>query len=164
MRYLVVALLAAVQLGGAFGEASASVVEIDDRSMIIELSVEVKVGAQAVVAHLSHGDAAARPHPLLDRGGGVFGIRTELEPRNYVVVFEAVGSGMPLSEPKTLAELGAELARVVGTPTTAGDSPISRETRRLGWLVIALTAASLSALAFWALGGTDEPAGDDEEE
>ncbi len=160
MRYLAIALLAGIQLGGAFGEASATVAEIDESSMVIELSVEVTVSAQAVVAHLSLGYDVPRALPLLDRGGGVFGIRTELEPRNYIVVFEALGAEMPLSDPRTLVELGADLSTPADPSTTAPDSLVGRETRRLGWLVIALTAASLSALAFWALGGSDE-AGDD---
>lgn len=156
MRWLAVALLAAVELGGAFGSASATVDSIDDASMVVTLEVEVTVSAQAVVAHLTFAEEPSRPLSLLDRGAGVFGIRTELEPKNYIVVFEVIGEQSELSEPKTLSELGADLVaeREGGDPDPEGEQ--SSANSQLGWLALALGAASLSALAFWALGGREE--------
>ena len=118
MTWLAVALLAAVELGGAFGSASATVESIDDASMVVTLEVEVTVSAQAVVAHLTFAEEPSRPLSLLSRGAGVFGIRTELEPKNYIVVFEVIGEESELSEPKTLSALGADLVadREVGDP------------------------------------------------
>lgn len=160
MRWLAVALLAAVELGGAFGSASATVESIDDASMVVALEVEVTVSAQAVVAHLTFAEEPSRPLSLLNRGAGVFGIRTELERKNYIVVFEVIGEQSELSEPKTLSELGADLVadlvadREGGDPDPEGEQ--SSATSQLGWLALALGAASLSALAFWALGGREK--------
>lgn len=169
MRALALLALAALQLGGGFGEASAEVSDATETSMILDLQVEVAVSAEAVVAHLSFQDEDDFAMPLLDRGGGVYGVRTELEPKNYVVVFEAVGAEGELSEPATLVTLGADLdfgaGGVPGASGDAGEDDLSDRTVRFGWLALALGAASLSALAFWVLGGRDdsEEAGDEEE-
>ena len=151
--------LAAVQIGGGFGEASAEVQALTQESMVIDLQVEVAVTSTAVVAHLTFDDDAPLTIPLLDRGGGVFGTRTELEPKNYFVLFEAVGTPGEVSQPVSLTDLGADLdSPLVATtrPRVAQDEGLTPETQRFGWLALALAAASLSALAFWALGDRDE--------
>ncbi len=158
MKWLAVTLLAAVELGGAFGSASATVESIGDTSMVIALEVEVTISAQAVVAHLTFADEPSRPLSLLDRGAGVFGLRTELEPKNYIVVFEVVGEESALSEPRTLTELGAELVPDQETLAADPEEELGTETRQFGWLALALGAASLSALAFWVLGGREKTA------
>jgi hypothetical protein len=48
--------------------------------------------------------------------------------------------------------------------TEPEEEPISASTQQWLWLGVALGAASLSALAFWVLGGRDEPARTDEAE
>jgi hypothetical protein len=158
LRYLAVALIAAVQMGGAFGEATAEVDELTEQSMIVSIEVEVGASASAVVAHLTFEGDPTVTIPLLDRGGGLFGTRTELQPKNYVVVFEAVATPGELSEPVSLVELGADLDQpfVATTAPPAGEEGLSSDTERLGWLALALGAASLSALAFWALGDRDQ--------
>lgn len=150
--------MAAVQLGGAFGDATAEVDELNEQSMIISIEVEVASSASAVVAHLNFEDDPTVTIPLLDRGDGRFGTRTELEPKNYIVVFEAVSATGELSEPVSLTELGADLDQpfVATTSPEEGEEGLSSDTQRLGWLALALAAASLSALAFWALGDRDE--------
>jgi hypothetical protein len=136
--------------------------------MLVDIEVEIRVSAQAVVAHLGFEDDPTLALPLLDRGGGVFGIRTELDPKNYIVVFEAVGAEDALSRPVSLVELGADLSPDVPgvPPTTEEDGGLSSGARQLGWLALALGAASLSALALWVLGGRDKSAdaGDSTEE
>lgn len=162
MRVILIAVMAAAQIGGSFGEARVDLDEMTEDSMIIDLEVEVGVSAEAVVAHFSFGDQRIMV-PLLDRGGGVYGVRTELEPVNYVVVFEAVGPG-ELSDAWTLAALGAEFGSTDAAGSQPADIPeedLSDETQRFGWLALALGAASLSALAFWVLGGEDKEAGAD---
>ncbi len=152
--------LAAVQLGAGFGEASAEVDSLTEGSMVIDIQVEVAIASSAVVAHLTFDDDPPLTMPLLDRGGGVYGTRTELEPKNYFIVFEAVGSPGELSEPVSLSDLGANLdSPIVATTGRPADQDegLTRETRRVGWLALALGAASLSALAFWALGGREDP-------
>lgn len=169
MNALALLVLAAVQLGGGFGEASAEVSDLSESSMVLDLQVEVAVSADAVVAHLTFDEETELTMPLLDRGGGIYGVTTEAEPKNYVVVFEAVGAQGELSEPITLFNLGADLdfgaGEVPGAPAESGEEDLSDRTVRFGWLALALGAASLSALAFWVLGGRDDSdeAGDEEE-
>ncbi len=152
-------LLAALILGGVFGSASATVESIDSNVMMLDLTVEVIGGADTVVAHLIFEDEELFTLPMLDRGDGVFGSRTELEPKNYAVIFEVVGeepSGAVL-----LTQLGADLGPESGEAPAEDDEGLSAESQSLLWLAIALGAASLSVLAFWVLGGRDRK--DDEE-
>lgn len=165
-------LLAAVILGGVFGSASATVESVTQDGMMVEIEVEVSGAPETVVAHMSFEDERFTL-PLLDRGDSVFGLRTELERKNYMVVFEVVDEDAASSDPVSLQEMGADLS-LAGretTTTTEGEEGLSQESQRLLWLAIALGAASLSLLAFWVLGdrGEDdellrEDTGDDSEE
>lgn len=162
-------ILAAVILGGAFGTASATVDSIEGQVMVLDLEVEVMGAAETVVAHLSFDNEPALTLPLLDREDGLFGIRTELEPKNYVVIFEVVGEES--SDPASLTEMGADLGPESGSTATSDpdEEEMDEETQRWLWLAVALGAASLSVLAFWVLGGRDSedgdaPTGNDEEE
>lgn len=160
LRLLPFLLVGAIQLGGGFGAASAEVDELTEATMIVDLQVEVATSATAVVAHLTFDQDRQLTIPLLDRGGGVFGTRTELQPKNYFVVFEALGSPGALSQPMSLTDLGANLDQpfVATTPPgTTDEGGLSPETQRVGWLALALAAGSLSALAFWALGDRKKP-------
>lgn len=158
------ALLAAVIIGGSFGSASATVESVDDEMMVVEISVEVLDSADSVVAHLTFGDERELTLPLLDRGDGAFGLRTELEPKNYFVVFETTGEDAARSEPVSLSRMGAELGPGSGaTATTSPDDEddLSDDLKQMLWLAVALAAASLSLLAFWVLGDReDEPIDD----
>ena len=151
------ALIAAVVLGGAFGSASATVVSIEGNVMTVDIEVEVQVSAQSVVAHLDFDDDPTFTVPLLDRGEGRFGVVTQLEPVNYIVVFEVLGPEPDVSEPVSMAQLGVDLLPEIGTTTTTipEEDGLSPDSRRLLWLAIALGAGSLSVLAFWVLGGRD---------
>jgi hypothetical protein len=164
-------LVASVVLGGVFGSATATVESIDDGVMVISIEVEVSTPAESVVAHLSFEDEPVLTLPLLDRGDGTFSLRTELEPRNYFVVFETVDTEPNTSEPVSLTEMGADLGPEPSSPTTTlAEDELSPASRQLLWLAVALAAASLSLLAFWVLGSRDddEPgdtrAAEDEEE
>ncbi len=160
-------LMAALVLGGVFGSAAADVVSIDGDTMVIELEVEIEASADAVVAHLSFDNEPELVLPLLNRGGGAFGVVTELEARNYVVVFEILGSESHLSDPASLTSLGADLTGEGNSSNpNQSDDDISKQSRQWLWLALALGAGSLSALAFWVLGGDDrnddvsEPSGE----
>jgi hypothetical protein len=115
-------------------------------------------GASSVVAHLAFDEEPVLTLPLLDRGEGVFGLRTELEPKNYIVVFEVLDAEPESSGPLTLTQLGADLGpESDGSGTdSGGEEGLSPESRRFLWLAVALGAASLSVLAFWVLGGKDQ--------
>ena len=80
-----------------------------------------------------------------------------------------IGDDPASSGPVSLTQMGADLGpgAASATTTTPEDDELSRESRALLWLAIALAAASLSVLAFWVLGGRrtdpDESAGLEEE-
>jgi hypothetical protein len=151
------AVLAAVVLGGVFGSASATVERIEDDVMVVSIEVELSGSVDAVVAHLTFEDDRPLTLPLPNRGDGLFGLRTELEPKNYFVVFEAIGAENESSDPVSLAQLGAELGpETGGTTTTLAEDELSNESQRMLWLAVALAAGSLSLLAFWVLGGRGE--------
>lgn len=145
-------LLFAVELGGVFGSASATVISITDESMQFELEVEVVEVVDSVLAHLALPGEPTVTLPLLDRGSGIYGITTELKKADYMVVFEALGETSSQSQPVSLTGLGAEFGDVndVGTSTTA-DAGGGDETNDWLWLAIAFAAASLSVLAIWVL-------------
>lgn len=163
-----IGLIAAIVLGGLFGSASASVVSIDDEVMVIELEVEVMATGGTVVAHLTFDDDQPLTLPLIERDGDTYGLTTELEPKNYLVVFEIVDEES--TSPVSLADLGADLLPESAGTTTTTEDGMTEETQRSLWLAVALAAGSLAVLAFWVLGGrseadeetTDDPA--DEEE
>ena len=165
-------LLAAVVIGGAFGSATATVESLDGDVMVVSIEVEVGEASESVVAHLTFEDDPVLTLPLIDRGDGTFGLRTELEPKNYFVVFELVDGDEQPSDPVSLTEMGADLGPDPASPTTTlGEDELSPESRQALWLAVALAAASLSVLAFWVLGSREDdgsshdggPAGDEEE-
>jgi len=159
MKAVAVTLMLALELGGAFGAATATVDSISDDSMILTLEVELRSSAQSVVAHLAFDTDPQIAIPLLERGGGLFGITTELAAKNYAVVFEAIGVEDGLSPAALLSDLGADFGDSdVPTPTTEPppDEGLSAETRRFGWLALALAAGSLSVLALWVIIGRDK--------
>ncbi|HWB89294.1 MAG TPA: hypothetical protein VG872_08830 [Acidimicrobiia bacterium] len=157
-----IALIGSVVIGGAFGAATATVQSNDGDVMVIEIEVEVIGSADSVVAHLTFDNEPDQVLALLDRGEGVFGITTELEPKNYVVVFESLGEDASVSDPVTLSDMGADLGPEPSATTDDEEEGLSTESSRFLWLAIALGAASLSVLAFWVLGGREER--DDETE
>lgn len=166
IRWLALVVIASVQLGGSFGEATGSTVSLAETTVVVDLEVEVLVSAETVVAHLSLGEDLM-VIPLLHRGDGVFGIRTELPRKDYVIVFEAIGEQGGLSPATTLSTMGVQLSVQPDTTVApVGDDGLSPGTKRWGWLALALGAAALSALAIWALGdrreGDDDPVGEEE--
>jgi hypothetical protein len=163
IRLAAIALLA-VELGGGFGGAGATVVSTTGQSMVVELHVEVETSADSVVAHLSLPGEETVIIPLLPRDEATYGVTTELKRADYSVVFEAVGGEGAVSDPVRLSDLGVDLGSGEGAPATdAGDEP-SPATQRWLWLGVALGAASLSALAFWVLGGREDPDGEHEQD
>ncbi|MEX1038151.1 MAG: hypothetical protein WDZ96_04760 [Acidimicrobiia bacterium] len=148
--------LLAVELGAGFGAASAELVSTSSNAIEVDLRVEVTQSAETVIAHLVAEGESPVALPLLQREPGVFGIRTALKPLNYRVVFELFGPDPALSEPRSLMELGVVFP-VGGSESTTTTDPadLPEDVTRWLWLAIAFGAASLSALAFWVLGGDD---------
>ena len=156
-----IVLLAAVDVGGGFGGASAEVLSLSEESMEVEIQVEVQGISDVVVVHLVLAGEDPVTLPLVPRGDGVLGITTELKPANYQVVFETLGDPSIQSVPMTLTDLGADIDESLAVTTTT-EGGLSNVTRGWGWLALAFGAASLAVLAFWVLGGRDdrEAAGD----
>jgi hypothetical protein len=152
-RIAATVLLAAVDVGGGFGAASAEVLSLSGESMEIEIQVEVPNTSDPVVVHFALAGEDPVTLPLVSRGDGVLGITTELKPANYQVVFETLGDVSIQSLPITLVEMGADIGGASGSVTSTTEGGLSNVTQGWGWLALAFGAASLAALAFWALGG-----------
>lgn len=161
MIKIAAAILFAIELGAGFGTATATAESMGEESMVVDLRVEVDGAPDSVVAHLALPDEDTITIPLVVREEGIYGVTTEVKPANYMVVFEVIGDPGVESDPVTLGELGVDFSSSAGT-TEPEEEPISASTRQWLWLGTALGAASLSALAFWVLGGRDEPAVEDE--
>ncbi len=145
----------ALQVGAGFGAASAELISTTPNAMEVELRVEVLQSPESVVAHLVFPDETPLVIPLVQREDAVFGIRTEIKPLNYQVVFESIGAEGAQSEQNSLTDLGLVFPQPQAETTTTIESGLSPATQRWGWLGLGLGAAALSALAFWALGGRE---------
>ncbi len=175
MKWVVLALLLAVDLGAPFGEASASGEATAAGTIEVELEVEAG-GEGSVVAHIVDPGHEQQTVSLAERGGNRFGGFVELEPGDFVVVFEwlPAGGASVQSRPVTLTELGLDPALfgggAVDEPRARGED-LPPTTRRWGWATLAVGAAALALLAVWALGdyakrrgGAEPPELPDEEE
>lgn len=157
MGVLITALVvAAVSVGGVFGQAEATTVSRDANTMVVALTIEVPEDAQAVMLHMGLGGETRVLGMLPSQTPGLWAITTEVEPKNWQVAFEVLGPTSAMSQVMTLAFLGADIDPTPD-PTTpdAGDDDAS-EARRWGFLGLAFGAASLSLLAFWVLGAKDD--------
>jgi hypothetical protein len=161
MIRLAIAVLFAVELGGGFGTANATLESRGEESIVVDLRVEVEGSPDSVVAHLTLPDEDTITIPMLVREEGVYGVTTEIKPANYMVVFEVIGDPGAESDPVSLGQLGVDFSSDDGTTLPDEESTISASTRQWLWLGVALGAASLSALAFWVLGGRDQPVAED---
>jgi len=140
-----------VELGGVFGSARASAIDLS--ATTIELNLEIEADSEAVVvSHLIEPGGQQETLPLVSRSSGVFGIRTEVRKVDYVVVFEIVGGLSAQSRPLRLTELGLEpalLGILPGSSTNPGE--VTTATKQWGWAGLSLAATALAVLAFWAL-------------
>lgn len=152
--------LFAVELGAGFGTATATVVSTTHESLVVDFHVEVGVSADSVVVHLALSDEDPITVPMVQRDDGSYGVTTEVKAADYQVVFEALGDPGAQSDPVALTDLGVNFETGSEAPDTTESEGSSPGTRRWLWLGVALGAASLSALAFWVLGGRDEPTDD----
>jgi hypothetical protein len=140
-----------LDLGGEFGIASASAHGLSDERMNLELRVEAP-GEEVVVAHLIEPGGDQQTVPLVGRGGGVFGITTEVRRVDYVVVFEIVKQPPAQSPPRRLTDLGVAPALLgVADGGADEDDGVSNTTRMWGWAALGLAATALAVLAVWAL-------------
>lgn len=139
-----------VDLGGVFGRARASGIELSGATMELDLEVEADPEA-VVVSHLIEPGGEQKTVPLVARSSGVFGIRTEVRKIDYVVVFEVVGGLAAQSQPVRLTELGIQPGLLGIVPPTTRTDDFDSATTQWGWAGLGFAAAALAVLAYWAL-------------
>ena len=156
MANLIAVVLLIVQLGGAFGAASAEATAISSGEMEVSLSVEVAGNPASVVAHLiDPGDDQTTTTLILS--GESFVGTVIVERADLLVVFEAIGAGgnSEQSGAVSLTALGVAVDVLLDDPGTV-DQPdpaltLDAATERWGWAALAFGAGALSLLAWWAL-------------
>lgn len=155
MQILAAFLVFAVALGPSFRDGTVEGSPASPDELQLDIGVEVAGSPDAVIAHLIDPGNTQEPVSLAALGGGRWGGTATVERANLVVVFEAIrGADSDVSEPATLLELGLDPTLLGLSPTTTvpSEERLSPETVRWGWLGLALGAAALALLAFWALG------------
>jgi hypothetical protein len=146
-------IMMSVQLGGGFGAAQAVATVADSSTLEVSVSVEAPPGTDVVV-HLVDPGGDQRTVAMIEASPGVYRTVFDTRPVDLVAVFEDLAGGAQ-SEPLRLSEIGVAPELVGSAPLVP--TPLEPEDRSLLWLGAALAAASLSALAFWVLGGADKP-------
>lgn len=157
MRTLLVLLLLSAELGGGFGSATAEAVAVSSGEIEVTITVTVATRPVSVVAHLVDPGDDQQTVTLGDRGDGEYAGAAVTERADLVVVFEAIGAdgSSELSRPVTLIELGVDPTIMLDdTSVIGGDDDgltLDAATERWGWAAVALGAAALSLVAWWAL-------------
>lgn len=148
------AALLLVELGGIFGNASASGTRLGVQSIEIELSVEVTSSPSAVVAHLlAPGEQQSTVAMARTGDDDVFTGFVQVRPVDMVVVFEALNDGgvSVESRPTRLSELGVDPAVLGIVPSGLGSIDQATPGSNL-WLVAvaaAVAALALGVVWFW---------------
>ena len=151
MVYLISVVMLVIELGGVFGAASAEATAVSSGEMEVTLSVEVGGNPASVVAHLiDPGDNQITT--TLTPSGDSFDGTLVVERADLLVVFEAIGAG---GASVSLTDLGVAVDVLLEDPENV-DEPdaeltLDAATQRWGWAALALGAAALSLLAWWAL-------------
>lgn len=158
MKFLIAALLLTLELGGSFIDSSVDGEVVSSGEIEITVSVTVEGGPSTVVMHLVDPGDDQVTVTLGHQGGGVHTGVAIAERADLVVVYEAIwpDGTSETSQPTTLTELGMDPAILldnpdVTTPEEEGNLTLDAATERWGWAALALGAAALSLLAWWAL-------------
>lgn len=157
MRFLLALLLLSTELGGVFGPASAEAVAVSSGEIEVTITVAMTTRPVSVVAHLVDPGDDQQTVTLGHQGDGEYAGVAVTERADLVVVFEALGTdgSSELSRPVTLIELGVDSTIMLDdTSVIGGDDDgltLDAATERWGWAAVALGAAALSLVAWWAL-------------
>lgn len=140
------------QVGGSFVGPTVEGRETSATTMEIDLSVSGTPGG-SVVVHVIEPGGLQETFALRERSSGRYGGVFEVRRIDLVVVFEALDGAGTQSVPFRLTDIGLDRALLGALPVAPSTTPsgVSSETRGWGWLALAMTAAALAALAFWAL-------------
>lgn len=154
-----VLLAVVLALAAVFGAAEAEAVVVDSDTVEYAVSVEAEPRTSVVLHALDPGSEQLTV-AMLETSTGLYRTRFESRPVDYVIVFEDLTTGSQ-SDPVRLSDLGVA-PELVGRPGDPGDPGGAEPDPSLGWLALGLGLASLSALAFWALGGDRRRSSDEE--
>ena len=149
---VLIALALLAQVGGFFVAPEVSGRETSASRMEIDLSVSAAPGG-SVVAHLIRPGGSQQTFALRERSSGRYGGIFDVDRVDLVVVFEALDTAAAQSDPMRLTDIGLDRALLGALPIAPSttESGVSASTRGWGWLGLAMAAASLAALALWAL-------------
>lgn len=151
MTALLAVILAAVELGTAFGGAAAEGSELTAATMEVEIVVSLSDSDGPVIAHLGLPGEPATTRAMAMRGPGRWGTILELRRADWRVVFEDVATG-DLSEEASLTDLGLDPALLGLLPGQEPEAPEpTAPSPPWGWLVAALVAL-VAAVALVRLG------------
>ncbi|CAN5879891.1 hypothetical protein BH23ACT5_BH23ACT5_05370 [soil metagenome] len=145
MPALVALIVAVAELGAGFGGAVATGSELSETTMTVELEVTVALRDGPVVAHLRTPGRAWVAHPLVDQRDGTWATALELRRADWLVVFEAVGTGA-LTEPVNLTELGLDPGLLVAAYSGGPSARTTPRSPGWGWLSLACAAAGSAIL------------------
>lgn len=132
-----------------FGAPEVDGTVVDSGTVEYVVSVEAPE-ATSVVLHALDPGSEQLTVAMRETSPGRYRTRFEIRPLDYVIVFEDLGSGTQ-SRAYRLSDLGLD-SELIGGEALIVPDPGSQTS--LGWLALGLGLASLSALAFWSLGGS----------
>lgn len=157
MKALLAVALLAVEVGGVFGSGSADAVAVSSGEIEVVISVAVEGAPVGVVAHFVDPGDDRMTTTLAERGDGEYAGTTIAERADLGVIFEAIWAdgSSNLSRRISLVELGVDPGVLIDEAIQAPEGEVlalDASTKRWGWAALALAAAALSLLAWWALG------------
>ncbi len=155
MRWLLAVIGIVAQIGTGFTGGSVEGTEIGNDMVRITVTVRAAPGG-SVAMHLVDPGGEQITVAMAEQSSGLYRAVTEIDPVDYVVVFEAITSPSFQSEPQRLTDLGLDRALITPDQRFPAPPPTTLpedDPNRWGWLGLGLGAASLSLLAFWVLWG-----------
>ena len=150
MRLAVVLVLVAASAGSQFVSPRASADGVTNGTMAVDLSVTLSGSDGPVVAHLMLPGQEPEVTPLIDRGGGEWGMTLDLRRADWLVVFEDVSSGV-LSEEWALTSMGLDPSVLGIVPPAAAAEPRSRVPPPAMAAAAAVAVVAFSAVVAWRL-------------
>ena len=156
VRAAVVLIIAVVELGPAFGGASATATQLGPDMLEVELVVAVAAADAPVLAHLVLPGEPESIYPMLDQGDGTWSTVVEVRRADWKVIFEAVTSGN-LSERVSLTALGVDADLLTDQVARPAPAPSPPAPTPWGRLALGAGAAGLALLLYLYASGSVTP-------